>query len=105
MRLDIGTYKVKEVRLASNTGLDKGILSINGEELKELLKEDKNLREVSIGIASPGEDTRIIHILDAIEPRVKLDGGGIFPGLLGPPLTVGEGRTNRLGGVAVMETA
>lgn len=29
----------------------------------------------------------------------------MFPGFLGPPLTVGSGRTNRLSGVAIMETA
>jgi glycine reductase len=105
MRLDIGRFTVRELRFATNTEFSKGVLSINRKELKTLLENDKKLKRVSIDIANPGDDTRIIHILDTVEPRVKLSGGGIFPGTLGPPLTVGEGRTNRLSGMAVVETA
>src|ERR1043166_7628639 len=105
MRLDLATYDVREVRFASRTTFNSGTLSVNRDELKSLLEEDKILKRVAIDLARPGENTRIVHILDTLEPRIKLRGGTIFPGFLGPPLTVGSGRTNRLSGVAIMETA
>jgi glycine reductase len=38
-----------------------------------------------------------------VEPRIKVQGGGdVFPGLLGPLEPVGQGRTHRLAGLAVM---
>ncbi|MFC1817335.1 glycine/sarcosine/betaine reductase component B subunit, partial [Thermodesulfobacteriota bacterium] len=49
------------------------------------------------------EKTRIINVRDVVEPRVKVSGPGcVFPGILGPVETVGEGRTHRLSGVTVM---
>jgi glycine reductase len=105
MRLEMRTFNVRDARFASKTQLDGDVLTINREELKALLEEDRNLKRVAVELASPGDDARIIHILDTIEPRCKLSGNGIFPGVLSPPLTVGEGRTNRLAGITVMETA
>ncbi len=47
-----------------------------------------------------------MHVLDALEPRLKVSGAGqVFPGLAGPPQTVGAGRTNRLAGVALLQSA
>jgi glycine reductase len=41
-----------------------------------------------------------------VEPRWKVAGpGGVFPGFVSPALTVGEGRTHRLAGVAVVEVS
>ena len=45
-------------------------------------------------------------MLDAIEPRVKVDGDGVtFPGFLGPARTVGDGTTRRVSGLAVLASA
>jgi glycine reductase len=56
-----------------------------------------------VELARPGERVRIVHVLDQIEPRLKLQGGPTFPGFLGPPATVGTGRTHRLANVAVLQ--
>src|SRR5262249_38033901 len=59
-----------------------------------------------IDVAHPGEPTRIVHVLDAIEPRVKTAGSGVaFPGFLGSAKTVGEGSTSRLEGFSIVQTA
>src|SRR5258706_101334 len=51
-----------------------------------------------------GEAARIPQITDVVEPRAKSRGGtaGVFPGVLGPVEPAGNGRTDRLRGVAVV---
>lgn len=106
MRLDLGTYEVNDIRFGSRTALRNGVLEINAGELRQLLCQDPALEDVSVELARPGEQVRIVHIMDTVEPRVRVTNpGSDFPGFLSPPLTVGEGRTNRLSGVAVMESA
>src|SRR3990172_6638765 len=105
MKLELGTFHIKDLILASKTHLDKGTLYVNSKELRDLLFQDSNFSDVELDIAKPGEMTRIVHALDVIEPRIKVDGpGSIFPGFLGPCNTVGRGRTHRLSGMAVVET-
>ncbi len=103
MRLELGTFLVKDVEFSNRTQLNNGILSINQKELKKLIANDPNIEGMFIDIARPGEETRIIHIIDIVEPRFKVSGGSVFPGILGPPHTAGQGRTHRLAGIAVVE--
>ena len=68
--------------------------------------EDPHFVDVQVHVARPGELVRVIHARDAVEPRWKVDGpGGVFPGFVSAPTTVGEGQTRRLGRVAVVEVA
>lgn len=106
MRLELATYEVKDIRFGPRTALRGGVLEINADELRALLCQDPVFDDVGVELARSGEAVRIVHLLDTVEPRVRVTApGSDFPGLLAPPLTVGEGRTNRLAGVAVMETA
>ena len=104
MRLEIGSFRVTDVRSGTATALRDGVLSLDRAALAGHLLEDARLSRAGIEIARPGESTRIIHVLDAVEPRVKVAGGPDFPGLLGRPELVGGGRTHRLNGVAVLST-
>ncbi|MBI4494693.1 MAG: beta-aspartyl-peptidase [Chloroflexi bacterium] len=106
MRLELGTFPVREIAFGHRTHYADGVLQVNREELAARLGEDPNIVAVQLAIARPGESTRIIHVVDAVEPRVKVAGQGCaFPGFLGPAQTVGEGRSHRLAGVAVVATA
>jgi glycine reductase len=106
MRLELWTYEVSDVRLGARTRLDDRVLEIDARELRELLCRDPVIADVRVELARPDEPVRIIHILDSIEPRARMAAPGAdFPGVLSPPLTVGEGRTHRLSGVAVTTTA
>lgn len=106
MRLELATYHVEQVRFSDHFGLKDGILSLARTELAGLLTDDPAITAVDIELAHPGDATRIVNVLDTIEPRCKAQGHGrIFSGLLGPPDTVGSGRTHRLDGVAIMATA
>lgn len=106
MKLNLGTFEVKDVQFAEKTYFENGVLYICAEELKQLILEEPAIQSAEIHIVKPGEDKRIIHVLDTIEPRIKLDKDmNIFPGQLSTmPYTVGNGTTLRLNGVTVMES-
>ena len=106
MKLEMATFPVEDVRLGSQIGYNDGVLEIDKEELIKLILEDSRVETADLDVAFPGEQTRLVNIRDAVEPRVKVSGPGcVFPGILGPVETVGEGRTHRLSGVAVLPSA
>lgn len=106
MPLELATYAVSEVRFGGATRYRGGVLELDREDLLALLREDPRIAEADLDVAVPGERTRLVLVRDAVEPRVKTSGPGcVFPGILGPVETVGEGRTNRLDGVAVVVSA
>lgn len=100
-------YDVKDVVFGEKTAFSDGVLTVSKEELKKeaepLLKAVKS---IDFEIVKPGENTRIIHLLDTIQPMIKTEGEGIqYSGYFGDPLMLGSGRTNLLSGLAVMESA
>jgi glycine reductase complex component B subunit alpha and beta len=102
MRLQMRTTVVGDVRFAGATRLADGVLEIDRDELRALVLEDAAFEDVSLDIVRPGDSVRIIHAMDAAEPRSKPDPASTFPAFVGPPRTVGEGTTHRLAGVAVL---
>jgi glycine reductase len=105
MRLELGHVLIKDVQFGSETKLENGVLTVNKEELINLITEDEHLASVDVEIAKPGESVRITPVKDVVEPRVKVEGpGGVFPGILSKVDVVGSGKTNVLKGCAVMTT-
>ncbi len=103
MRLDIASYPVTEVDFGPKTELRNGTLVIDKVELRGQVLQDPVFEGVDIGLVRPGQSVRIVHVLDVVQPRWKTEGPGtVFPGLIGPPTTVGQGVTNSLAGVAVV---
>jgi len=106
MKLELGTFPVKDVQFSNQTSYNNGVLEVNKDELVTLVLEDRRIESAGLDVAFPGEQTRIVRIRDAVEPRIKVSGPGcVFPGILGPVETVGKGRTHRLSGVTVMPSA
>lgn len=106
MRLELTTFPVQKVQWSQQTRYRDGLLEINKEELLSLVLEDKKIASADLAIALPGEQTRIVNVRDVVEPRFKVSGSGcVFPGILGPVEPVGDGRTHRLSGVAVVASA
>ena len=104
--LELATFEVRDVVFGDHTRLIDGVLTINRDELKAHLMETGDFRDIVIDAVKPGDDVRLVHILDLVEPRLRVSEPGTdFPGWLSPPRTVGSGRTNRLGGLAVLEVA
>lgn len=105
MKLELHKIPIRKLRFGDTTKVEGDTLSINTQELKELLLSDSALLDVSFDLAHPGESIRIMPVKDAIEPRCKLDGNGeVFPGFIGPVETVGSGQTLVLEGMAVLTT-
>ena len=104
MRLELGKILIKDVQFGDTTKVENGTLYVNADEIKALVKADDRIKSVEVELARPGESVRITPVKDVIEPRVKLEGGGIFPGVISKVDTVGSGKTNVLKGAAVVTT-
>jgi glycine reductase len=74
---------VTDIRFASPTRLENGVLFIDIDELTGLLCSDPNVADVKLDIARPGESVRIIPVKDVIEPRFSMiPEYPVFPGML-----------------------
>ena len=103
LRLEMGTFPVRRVLLGRQAGYREGILEVDVESLAKLMTADPAIARVAVEAVHPGEETRIVHILETLEPRMKVAGGGqVFPGFLGPADHSGRGRLHRLAGMTLM---
>ena len=106
MKLRLESFHVNAIRLGSRTALSRGTLTIDAQEVCRIARYDDSIAGVNVELVSPGEETRIIHVLDAIEPRAKVNSDRTaFPGFMAPARTVGGGTTRRLAGMAVLQSA
>jgi glycine reductase len=105
-RLELQTIHLGDVQFGARTALDGHTLLVDKGELVSIILEDRRIAQARLDIARPGENARIVHCLDAVEPRVKIEGPGVaFPGFLGGPETVGRGKTLRLAGMSVLTSS
>lgn len=102
MRLEIGNFYVKDVVFGDSTKFSDGILTINKKEAIDFVRADEHITDMDIDIAHPGEDVRIVPIKEAVEPRVRVDGKAVFPGITGDLRRAGEGKLHVLKGCSVM---
>ena len=104
MNLELGTFPVETLAFGATPGWHQGTLLIDPDRIRSRVLEDPRIRGIRIDRVAPGERTRIIHVRDIIEPRVKVSGRGhVYPGIAGhPPDTVGDGVTYRTAGFAVL---
>src|SRR5688572_7445808 len=99
MRLDLNTTVVTDMRFGNTSRFVGGVLEIDRDELRKVILEDPAFADVTLDIVRPGDNVRIIHVMDAVEPRWKPDPESTFPNYVGAPKTVGQGVTHRLQGV------
>jgi len=98
------SHPVHRVSLGAETRYAGGRLTVDERDAHAAFR-DAALAGVRVTWASPGDRVRIIKVLDAVEPRTKgpgPDGGGIFPGFLGPVPPQAGGATHVLTGVALL---
>lgn len=105
MRLELADFRVTDVLLSETTSYSGGVLYVSEKDIQGLVAEDSHIVDVEVAVARPGDRTRIINVLDVVEPRHKVSGpGAVFPGVIGPPVTVGQGRDHRLSGMSLITT-
>lgn len=107
MKLTRQYFDVKDVVFGNKTSFEGGVLTISKQELQDQAAPlCKAVESVDFDIVKPGENARIIHLLDTLQPMVKVGGEGAqYSGFFGSPQTVGDGVTNLLSGFTVMESA
>jgi glycine reductase len=105
MRLEIVSFPVANLVAGPKTGWRDGTLTVDLDGLRAACRHE-NLESVEIHLVNPGDPVRIIHVLDVVEPRVKVVGGtGAFPGFTDRARVAGEGVTHRLDGATVIVAA
>lgn len=103
MKLELGYIDIKDIKIGSESKIEKGVLTVDEKAVKELVLEDELIADCHFDVVKPGENVRITPVKDVIEPRVKVEGkGGIFPGWISGVETVGSGKTYCLKGMAVV---
>ena len=106
MKLEIANFPVERIVLGDETRYTDGELRVSPEDVRSRMFDEEFFDDISVHVAHPGDSTRLIHIVDVVEPRYKLSGPGyVFPGVLGPPVQAGTGRTARLNGMGVVSTS
>jgi glycine reductase complex component B subunit alpha and beta len=106
MKLEIAEFPVNKIRLGHRFSYENQILDVDEDALIDLAQEDPRITDATLAVATPGEKTRVTGIRDIVEPRHKVSGNGqVFPGVLGAVENVGDGRTHRLSGMAVVAAA
>ena len=72
MNYELRKIQIDDVRFGDENRIDKGVLTINAQNIVDLIMEDKRIKSVEIDIARPGESVRILPVKDVIEPRAKV---------------------------------
>ena len=102
MKLKIGNIPVKDVVLGSKDEFKGGVLTINKQAAVDYLMElDDHITSLDIVIAHPGDDTRIVPVIETIEPRCRVDGRTLFPGVTDEVVPAGDGELKALKGTCV----
>ncbi|MGQ0742823.1 MAG: glycine/sarcosine/betaine reductase component B subunit [Acidimicrobiales bacterium] len=104
------SHPVGRVEIGTRTSLTGQVLTVGQDQAAELLA-DPALAWVRVSTANPGDSTRLVKVLDAVEPRCgeaessRADaplGHGVFPGFLAPPDCPAPAVIHRLAGAAVV---
>lgn len=102
MKLELGNFYVKDIVFGEKTTFTDGILTINKEEALAVVREDEHITEADIAIVKPGDMVRLVPVKEAIEPRYRIGGGPVFPGVTGDLMQTGNGRTLALKNCSVI---
>ena len=102
MPLTLAIHPISEICFDASTCLDDSTLSVDKDELRQIVLKDSRIESVEFEIVRPGESCRAGPIFDIVEPRAKEPGASPdWPGVLGAPQTAGSGTTHVLQGMAV----
>ncbi|MFA0888174.1 MAG: glycine/sarcosine/betaine reductase component B subunit [Synergistales bacterium] len=105
MKLEFRKIQVHGLEWADKTTVKDGVLYINREEATKACGEYPVLEGITLHLARPGENVRILPVKAAVEPRCKVtEEGSMFPGIVGRIAQAGIGTTLALKGAAVLVT-
>ncbi|HLY22420.1 MAG TPA: glycine/sarcosine/betaine reductase component B subunit, partial [bacterium] len=103
MRLEMPAFTVSHLDWGPETALAGERLTVNRPEIDALVRNPEAFASVHVDIVRPGEPARLLNVIDAVTPLVKVAGESCaYPGVAGPALTAGSGVTHRMDGVSVV---
>ena len=102
MKLELGNFPVEDIKFGDETAYEDGLLTVNKEEALEVVHEDEHITEADLKIVKPGDKVRLVPVKEAIEPRYRVDGGAVFPGVTGKLKPAGNGKTYALKDCSVL---
>ncbi|WP_294182394.1 glycine/sarcosine/betaine reductase component B subunit [uncultured Clostridium sp.] len=102
-RLQIDYIDVKKVQFGNKSELVDGVLTVDREELYNLINNDL-FAWMNIQLVCPGESCRMLAVHDIMQPRCKKEHPEeSYPGIWGKMAPAGEGETIALRGVVVSD--
>ena len=102
MKLKIGNITVKKVELGKENSFKNGVLTIDKAAALSYLREyDDHITELDLVVANPGDDTRIVPVIETIEARCRVDGRTLFPGVTDDVVPAGDGELKAFKGCCV----
>ncbi|NPV43972.1 MAG: betaine reductase [Firmicutes bacterium] len=102
MRLELGNFYVKNILFGEKTKYENGVLMINKKEALSVVNQDEHIKEADIVIVKPGDKVRLVPVKEAIEPRYRVGGGPLFPGVTGELQEIGNGKSFALKNCSVL---
>jgi len=102
VKLELGNFHVEDIEFGEETAFNDGLLTINKEEALEVVYKDEHITEADLKIVKPGDMVRLVPVKEAIEPRYRVEGGPVFPGVTGDLMQAGDGRTLAMKDMSVL---
>ncbi|NLC25739.1 MAG: hypothetical protein GX777_03845 [Fastidiosipila sp.] len=103
MQLTVETIKVDNVKFGTKTELKDRVLYINKEDILDFVREEPIFESMNVDLTYPGEKVRIMHVVDVVQARCKLDDEIDWPGVLTSEYSIaGRGRTRAVEGFGIV---
>ena len=102
MKLEIGNFYVKDIVFGNELSFKDGVLTIAKDDALKYILEDDRITEAELYIARPGDKIRMGPVKEAVEPRTRLDGRGLFPGYTSDLAPAGDGVLHALKNCSVL---
>ena len=84
MRLELAAFPVLRAALGDATVWHDGTLTVGVPEVRRLVLHDRRIGNVHLDVIHPGDATRVLRVLDSVEPLHKVAGASCaFPGFSG----------------------
>lgn len=103
MKLTLETIRLKDLQFGNKTSFKNGVLTIDKKDILEFAATEPIFDTLKIDIARPGDSTRIINVVDVIQPRCKVSGNMDWPGVLDEEYDIaGKGVTRVVEGMGIV---
>lgn len=103
MKLTVETYKIRDLQFGEKTCLKDRVLYVNKDDILKFCREENCFTTLKIDITYPQDSTRIINVVDVVQPRCKVSNHINWPGVLTEDYEIaGRGVTRAVEGMGIV---